>query len=186
MAWKRDARGNLISEAYFGADGRPVERWANEGPVADTPPWSNLKRWPGYARAVYTYNQDDQVVASSFFDAADRPIPVQIVCNESTNNWLPDWQGRKPDLKPLDIFLTYDGQELTSAWQFTLMKNREGQGGEPKELKILRSGQPLTVRVPTGPWRNRHEANTLEQQGWGMLIPLTTPNVAGRRAPDVK
>lgn len=50
-------------------------------------------------------------------------------------------------MKPGDILLTYDGQEIKCARRFANLVRLVGAGDKPKELRILRDGQPLTLPV---------------------------------------
>ncbi len=134
---KFDARYNLIEEAFYGADGE-----LTNGVV-------------GYARVQFQYNAEDHLVRSTYYDDKDNPVKTRVVWLYGSNR-LGATLGMEPAAKQLeagDVILSYNGVELHCARLFDQLKREEGQEGSPKEVKILRKGEPLTLSIPAGALR---------------------------------
>jgi hypothetical protein len=123
-----DDRGNVTAEAFFGADDQPTHG-----------------RF-GYCRAVFTYDAENRLTGSTYLDRAGTPVRTQVVYNGERRQLLGGGGFRAGD-----VLVSYDGKELRCARALLRLKRQEPRAAEPKELRILRDGQPLTLRVPTGP-----------------------------------
>ena len=54
-------------------------------------------------------------------------------------------------LREGDILRHYDGKELTSLTHFHYLRGKEGKGGPPRKLELLRKSKMLTSRASR--WR---------------------------------
>jgi hypothetical protein len=125
-----DENGNLVEEAFFGADGKPTP-----GSV-------------GYVRAAFAFDQDGNHTGSTYFGPAGRPVHTEVVVEDGFPTELAEAGGIP--LKPGDVLVAYDGQEVTCARLFVSRWRAQAPGPQPRELRVLRGGRPLTLPVPAG------------------------------------
>jgi YD repeat-containing protein len=94
MTWSYDARGDLIEEAYFGADGRP---WHDDGCVV----------------IRYEYDALGRQTKVVYLDAQNRELQMELVIRRL----VPGGLGATAGLAVGDRLLTYDGERVTSLEQ---------------------------------------------------------------------
>lgn len=136
-----DSRYNLTEEAFQGADGLPT-----------------LGKF-GYARAQFTYDREGDLRASVYLDLDAKAVPTRIV-------WLYRTTDTGLKLDAGDVFLTYDGKQVSCARLFAQVKRQEKQGGQPKELRVERAGKPVSLRIPAGPLRGEDFFPRLPRSGF--------------------
>jgi tRNA A-37 threonylcarbamoyl transferase component Bud32 len=125
-----DENGNLVEESFFGTDGK------------STP--GNL----GYVRASFTFDPDGNHTGSTYFGADGKPVRTRVVVKDTLT---PAFAEQLPlDLKPGDVLVAYEGQEVTCARLFVSRWRTQVPGPQPRELHVLRDGKPLTLSVPAG------------------------------------
>jgi tRNA A-37 threonylcarbamoyl transferase component Bud32 len=127
-----DDHYNLVEEEFFGPDGEPTL-----GAL-------------GYARAHYEYDKDDNLTKSLYYGADGKPVATRAVWMYSANRVLPPSEGAEARPERGDVLLSYDGEEVRCARLFAQRKQREEQGAGKKEVRILRKGKEMVLRIPTG------------------------------------
>lgn len=123
-----DERGNLTSIAYFGTKGEPV-----------------LSK-NGWTKVVWTYDSENRVVSSAYLDLAGKPLPTEVFVElpRGTND-------QETGLKQGDVLLTYNGRPLACFQKFTIEKAHERASDRPRDLQLLRDGEPVTIQLRSGP-----------------------------------
>jgi YD repeat-containing protein len=146
---KYDDRYNLLEEAFFGADGKPT--------VGEV----------GYARVRFQYDADDHLTGSTYYDVEGEPVKTRVVWlfGSTRLGGAPGMESTAKQLEAGDVILSYGGKEVRCARLFDQLKREEGQEGAPKEVRVLRKGQPLTLRIPAGALRG-DDFFTRERGGW--------------------
>jgi len=122
-----DERGNVIEQAYFGADGKPV---------------SNIE---GYAKMSYEYDDSGKASHIRFFDADDRELHVELVITEI----FPNTTASRIGLSSGDRIISYNGRNVNRADQFGALV-KDTAGSAIRSLTIRRGSEILTFEVPAG------------------------------------
>jgi YD repeat-containing protein len=158
-----DDRGNVTERAYFGADGRPVpDRHGvaratrgydeNGNLVEEAFFGTDGKPTPGhlgYVRATFTFDPDGNHTGSTYFGPDGQPVRTEVVAVE--DGFQPEARAAAGlALKPGDVLVAYDGQEVTCARLFVSRWRSQTPSPQPRELRVLRGGRPLTLPVPAG------------------------------------
>jgi YD repeat-containing protein len=162
--WGYDEFGNLAEAATFGSRGKLV---ANDNGVAkhtrrfDTRYNLMEERFygadeeltlgsVGYARAEYEYDREDNITKSRYFDTEGKPVKTGVVWLYSADRILPLTDAKVPRPERGDVIVRYDGEDVYCARLFAQRKQREEQGTGLKEVHILREGEAMTLRIPSG------------------------------------
>ncbi|MFO0846797.1 MAG: hypothetical protein U0797_31270, partial [Gemmataceae bacterium] len=131
---KYDDRYNLREEAFYGPDDQPTA-----GKV-------------GYARVGFDYDADDHLTGSAYHDVEGHPVKTRVVWLFGSTR-LAGTEGAAGQLEAGDVVLGYDGEEVRCARLFDQRKREESQEGAPREVRVLRKGKLLTLRIPAGALR---------------------------------
>ena len=125
-----DSRGNLIEEAYFGIDGQPilskdgvarltraydargnVTEEIGRGIDGDLILTGLVRNVPAHFK--YDYDTRDRLIRTTYFDANDHEVVVEIMITHVDIGSPAEQLGLQAD----DRLLSYGGQQLTSAQQ---------------------------------------------------------------------
>ncbi len=154
---KYDERGNAVEQVYFGPDGRRQKiksghaRWTarhdehdNQLEKAYFDEDDHPIRGPeGYARRVGEYDDRGEPKSTSCFDVDGAPMRMRTSIKEV----IPGGQGARLGLRPGDILLSFDGHDISNSDQFV---NSRKATDPPRELRILRGTETLTVKILPG------------------------------------
>jgi hypothetical protein len=157
-----DDRGNVTERAYFGVDGRPVldrrgvarvtQGYDENGNLVEEAFFAtDGKPTPGklgYVRATFEFDPDGNLIRSAYFGPDGQPVRTRVVVDESLSPGFAERPGI--DLKPGDVLVSYEGQEVTCARLFVTRWRSQASGPQPRELRVLRDGKPLTLPLPAG------------------------------------
>jgi YD repeat-containing protein len=155
-----DDRGNQIELIYFGRDGRRgrfkdsysrlTARYNERDNRVETVYFDEedrLVRGPdGYARWLVDYDDRGRPKAASVFDADGAPMRIRACITEV----VPGSQGARLGLCKGDILLTYDGREIPDTLQFIQGRKGEKPTDAPRELRLRRDRETLTIKVRPG------------------------------------
>jgi YD repeat-containing protein len=119
-----DARGSLIEESYFGADGKPAHD-------------------DGVVTIKYSYDDQGRQTHVTYLDAQAREVAVELV----VRNVIPGGAGAQAGLVSGDHLLTYNGEKVTSDKQLDGLT----KGANIYRVVTVRRGsQVLTFEIPAG------------------------------------
>src|SRR5262249_39222956 len=137
--WKYDDAGNLTRLAFVGPE---------DGPFVGH---------QGYAWAEYSYDAQGSLTGSRYLDAKGNPVRTQvIVLAPLLFSSVRAFTDRKePPFKRGDVLVGYAGKKIVCARQFFELKRNEDFDREEREVRILREGQAMTVKIPSGPLQLR-------------------------------
>ncbi len=155
-----DVRGNQIEDACFDSDGKPalntfgyfkcVTKYDERGRETeavyhgrDGKPAPNER---GYVRRITRYDSSGKPIDASHFDRDGKPVKTRVLVNEV----VAGGQGEHIGLRVGDVLLDYDGKEVTNMYRFVHVRSLEPSEGAARELKVLRKGKIVLLRVKPG------------------------------------
>jgi len=169
-----DERDNLVAEAYYGLDGQPIvdadgvarmtNTYDDRGNRTETGYFGadgalTLHHKRGYARAVWTFDEDNDELDVHYLDVQGKPVKTRLWVTDVSEYW-------DTPIKKNDVLMTYDGQAIVNQVWLQRAQDAARQDGRPRELTLLRAGKTLTIPTPRE-WR----AVTLEDRAVGLEPP---------------
>jgi serine/threonine protein kinase len=124
---KYDERGNQIEGAYLDEQDAPMR-----GPE-------------GWARRARKYDRDTPI-ETRFFDIDGKPLRQRVVIERVA----PNGQAAALGLRPGDVFLIYDRQEVADMLTFVNRRKSESAQDPPRELRVRRGDETITVMMRPG------------------------------------
>ena len=160
IAQKRDARGRLIEQAYFTADGKPTHHphgdhkyvlgYDGSGREVERSYFDEQGKLVvganGYARVRQTFDTAGHWTDVALFDAAAKPLPVQTFVRSVTVGGLAARLG----LKAEDVLESYGGAAVVNPARFLEGRRVEPADGRIRALRVRRGATVLTLSVPPG------------------------------------
>jgi hypothetical protein len=102
----------------------------------------------GYASRKFHYDERDTPDDAEYFDEADRPVRTEVVIETI----FPGGEGNRVGLRPGDVLLRYDGEDVVNAPRLAATIRRRAESGkaEPVKLLIRRAGRQLAFDIAPG------------------------------------
>lgn len=154
-----DSRNRLLSLAYFGARGEPVNDLESGVHLTrrsydDFGNWTNLIHFDiggqittnmdGYAQYLRRFNELGELVFIRFLDAQGN----HLARRQAITGVVAGGEGEHLGLRPGDVILSYAGKSIEV--QPELLRLVTKPGTEPRELTVRRAGQVLTFKARPG------------------------------------
>jgi YD repeat-containing protein len=167
MTWTHDGFGNLTQIATFGPEGQRVasvygvarhtRQYDEQYNLVEEAFFGTDDKLTlgtfGYARARFKYDGESNLISSAYTDIEGKSVATRPVWLYRADRTNPLDMAADLRLEAGDVLLTYAGEQVRCARMFLQRKRLERQGGERKELRILRNGKTLTLKIPAGALR---------------------------------
>src|SRR5262249_8305044 len=140
--------------------------------------------------AEYTYDAQGSLTGSRYLDKEGKPVRTQVIVQlprlfSSARGGL---DRTELPFRRGDILVGYAGKKIVCARQFFELKSIEDFDREEQEVQILREGQPVTVKIPSGPVQLR-STRIVRMRGAATLLrpdPNLLPTLLGLETVAVK
>jgi YD repeat-containing protein len=188
---KYNDKGQRVERAFVGLDGAYVldkktgsakERlsYNERGQVAERmyfdPDERLVQTVDGYATMRYTYDDLGRETRRAFFDVNGVPVYTRVTIRK----FEPGSNGQQRGLEVGDVFLSYDGEDVSNEHAFKELELVRGE--RRRDLRILRQGQVMSLTVDSGRLQGLDLVDRVPSTAHNTDSPGGTPLLSGAEA----